>query len=151
MPYEWCCDSPYSRQTVSQARTWKTYGPWGWSSSEVGGGPERTLHSIKRRIMVRFGELCGLNTIREGHVHVSIGSASSSGGVERAALTLAEKHADLLHAIAAIESKHPELTGGLGVVEGELGDLQRQWEQIVNCEPHYHTFPFPNPRASPLS
>ncbi|KAG0696416.1 hypothetical protein DFH29DRAFT_1072087 [Suillus ampliporus] len=118
------------------------------SSSEVGGGPKKTSRLMKRRTMVGLEELRGLNAAGEVRTHASIESASSSGGVERAALTLAEKHADLLHAIAAAESRRLELTGQLTAVEGELGELKRKWERIVNREPPHPTLPLPNAHTS---
>ncbi|KAG1738122.1 uncharacterized protein EDB91DRAFT_1139102 [Suillus paluster] len=118
------------------------------SSSEFGGGPKRTSRSMKRRTMAGLEELRGLNAVGEARAHVSFGSASASGGTERVALTLAEKHADLLHAIAAAESKRLELTGQLAAVEGDLGELKRKWERIVNREPHYPSLPFSNANTS---
>ncbi|KAG1839762.1 hypothetical protein DFJ58DRAFT_811716 [Suillus subalutaceus] len=92
-------------------------------------GHKKTSRSMKRRTIVGLEELRGLNTLGEARARVSVGSASASvnGGVERAALTLAEKHADLLHAIAAAESRRLELTGQLAVVEGDLAELKRKW------------------------
>ncbi|KAG1721926.1 hypothetical protein EDB19DRAFT_1770461 [Suillus lakei] len=75
-------------------------------------------------------------------------NASAIGSIDRVALTLAEKHADLLHAIAAAESKRLELTGQLAAVEGELGELKRKWERIVNREPPHPILPSSAPTAS---
>lgn len=98
--------------------------------------------------MAGLEELRGLNAIGEALPRVSVGSASTGGGVERAALTLAEKHADLLHAIAAAESRRLELTGQLAAVEGDLGELKRKWERIVNREPYHPTLPSSTPTVS---
>lgn len=51
---------------------------------------------------------------------------------ERPPLTLAEKHAELLHFIAQKESKCLELRSQLAVHEEELLQLKRKWERIVN-------------------
>ncbi|PPQ85473.1 hypothetical protein CVT24_008311, partial [Panaeolus cyanescens] len=51
---------------------------------------------------------------------------------ERGPVTLAEKHADLLHFIAQKESKCLELRSQLQVHEAELLQLKRKWERIVN-------------------
>ncbi|TFK38095.1 hypothetical protein BDQ12DRAFT_683966 [Crucibulum laeve] len=53
-------------------------------------------------------------------------------GKERPPLTLAEKHADLLHFIAQKESKCLELRSQLAVHESELLQLKRKWERIIN-------------------
>ncbi|KAG1884321.1 hypothetical protein F4604DRAFT_203913 [Suillus subluteus] len=113
-------------------------------------GHKKTSRSMKRRTIVGLEELRGLNTLGEPRTRVSVESASASinGGVERAALTLAEKHADLLHAIAAAESRRLELTGQLAVVEGDLADLKRKWGRIVNREPYHPILPSSTPTAS---
>lgn len=111
-------------------------------------GHKRTSRSMKRRTMAGLEELRGLNAVGEACPRVSVGSACASGGVERAALTLAEKHADLLHAIAAAESRRLELTGQLAAVEGDLAELKRKWERIVNREPYHPTLPSSTPTAS---
>jgi len=51
---------------------------------------------------------------------------------ENTPLTLAEKHADLLRFIAQKEAKCMELRGQLASQEGELVQLKRKWERIVN-------------------
>ncbi|CAA7257294.1 unnamed protein product [Cyclocybe aegerita] len=51
---------------------------------------------------------------------------------ERPPLTLADKHADLLHFIAQKESKCLELRSQLAAHEAELAQLKRKWERIVN-------------------
>ncbi|PPQ66002.1 hypothetical protein CVT26_010662 [Gymnopilus dilepis] len=51
---------------------------------------------------------------------------------ERPPVTLAEKHAELLHFIAQKESKCLELRSQLAVHEAELLQLKRKWERIVN-------------------
>ncbi|KAG1854765.1 hypothetical protein C8R48DRAFT_319100 [Suillus tomentosus] len=109
---------------------------------------KRTSRSMKRHTMVGLEELRGLNAVGEARTRLSVGSASASGGVERAALTLAEKHADLLRAIAAAESRRLELSGQLAAVEGDLGELKRKWERIVNREPPHPTLPSSTPTAS---
>ncbi|KAG1803350.1 uncharacterized protein BJ212DRAFT_1396305 [Suillus subaureus] len=113
-------------------------------------GHKRTSRSMKRRTIVGLEELRGINALGEARTRVSVGSASASanGGIERAALTLAEKHADLLHAIAAAESRRLELTGQLAAVEGDLAELKRKWERIVNREPYHPTLPSSTPTAS---
>ncbi|KAG2143518.1 uncharacterized protein EDB93DRAFT_1155350 [Suillus bovinus] len=111
-------------------------------------GHKRTSRLMKRHTMVGLEELRGLNAVGEARARVSVGSASASEGVERAALTLAEKHADLLHAIAAAESRRLELTGQLAAVEGDLGELKRKWERIVNREPPHPTVPLSTPTTS---
>ncbi|KAG2152758.1 hypothetical protein DEU56DRAFT_775859 [Suillus clintonianus] len=108
-------------------------------------GHKRTSRSMKRRTMAGLEELRGLNAVGETRAHRN---TSTSGSVERAALTLAEKHADLLHAIAAAESRRLELTGQLAAVEGDLGELKRKWERIVNREPYHPTLPSSTPTAS---
>ncbi|KAH9000810.1 hypothetical protein EDB86DRAFT_2902960 [Lactarius hatsudake] len=50
------------------------------------------------------------------------------------ALTLAEKHVDLLQFIAQKESKCLELRSQLAAHESELTDLKRKWERIVHRE-----------------
>jgi len=55
-------------------------------------GHKRTSRSMKRHTMVGLEELRGLNAVGEARAHASVGSASANGGVERAALTLAEKY-----------------------------------------------------------
>ncbi|KAG2339688.1 hypothetical protein BDR05DRAFT_578245 [Suillus weaverae] len=110
-------------------------------------GHKRTSRLMKRRTIVGLEELRGLNAVGACS-HVSVRSASASKGVERAALTLAEKHADLLHAIAAAESRRLELTGQLAAVEGDLGELKRKWERIVNREPYHPPLPSSTPTAS---
>ncbi|PCH44973.1 hypothetical protein WOLCODRAFT_139355 [Wolfiporia cocos MD-104 SS10] len=63
----------------------------------------------------------------------SLGSAElMSPQPERAPLTLAEKHADLLHFIAQKESKCLELRTQLAAHEEELAQLKRKWEHIVS-------------------
>lgn len=111
-------------------------------------GHKRTSRSMKRRTIVGLEELRGLNTLGKTRTRVSVGSASANGGVETAALTLAEKHADLLHAIAAAESRRLELTGQLTAVEGDLAELKRKWERIVNREPYHPILPSSTPTAS---
>ncbi|KAG1793716.1 uncharacterized protein HD556DRAFT_468245 [Suillus plorans] len=111
-------------------------------------GRKRTSRSMKRHTMVGLEELRGLNAVGEARTRLSVGSASASGGVERAALTLAEKHADLLREIAAAESRRLELSGQLAAVEGDLGELKRKWERIVNREPPHPTLPLSTPTAS---
>ncbi|KAJ7236196.1 hypothetical protein C8J57DRAFT_1571050 [Mycena rebaudengoi] len=59
-------------------------------------------------------------------------------------LTLAEKHADLLHFIAQKESKCLELRDQLAAHEKELLTLKRKWERIVArgfSSPHNTSFP----------
>ncbi|KAJ7627686.1 hypothetical protein DFH06DRAFT_1443306 [Mycena polygramma] len=56
----------------------------------------------------------------------------SNTGPERSPVTLAEKHADLLHFIAQKESKCLELRSQLAVHEAELLQLKRKWERIVS-------------------
>lgn len=51
---------------------------------------------------------------------------------ENVPLTLAEKHADLLRFIAQKEAKCMELRTQLASQEGELAQLKRKWEKIVN-------------------
>ncbi|KAF4616703.1 hypothetical protein D9613_008804 [Agrocybe pediades] len=51
---------------------------------------------------------------------------------DRPPVTLAEKHAELLHFIAQKESKCLELRSQLAVHEAELLELKRKWERIVN-------------------
>ncbi|KAH9477420.1 hypothetical protein JR316_0009633 [Psilocybe cubensis] len=51
---------------------------------------------------------------------------------DRPPVTLAEKHAELLHFIAQKESKCLELRSQLAVHEAELLQLKRKWERIVN-------------------
>ncbi|KAF7326354.1 hypothetical protein MVEN_02621700 [Mycena venus] len=51
---------------------------------------------------------------------------------ERSPVTLAEKHADLLHFIAQKESKCLELRSQLAMHEAELLQLKRKWERIVS-------------------
>ncbi|KAG2098971.1 uncharacterized protein F5147DRAFT_713042 [Suillus discolor] len=111
-------------------------------------GCKRTSRSMKRHTMVGLEELRGLNAVGEARTRLSVGSASASGGVERAALTLAEKHADLLHEIAAAESRRLELSGQLAAVEGDLGELKRKWERIVNREPPHPILSSSTPTAS---
>ncbi|OAX40817.1 hypothetical protein K503DRAFT_864335 [Rhizopogon vinicolor AM-OR11-026] len=101
---------------------------------QVGGGPTKTSRSMKRRTMA------GLESFRVSEARVDV---IVEGG-SKAPLTLADKHADLLHAIAAAESRRLELQGQLTAVEGELGDLKRKWERIVNREP-------PHPTLAPSS
>ncbi|KII91127.1 hypothetical protein PLICRDRAFT_495976 [Plicaturopsis crispa FD-325 SS-3] len=65
------------------------------------------------------------------------GDRNSTGSVEsrdseRPPVTLAEKHADLLHFIAQKESKCLELRSQLEVHEAELLQLKRKWERIVS-------------------
>ncbi|KAJ7637061.1 hypothetical protein FB45DRAFT_454532 [Roridomyces roridus] len=63
--------------------------------------------------------------------------------VDRSPVTLAEKHADLLHFIAQKESKCLELRSQLAVHEGELLQLKRKWERIVSrgfTSPHNSSF-----------
>ncbi|KAJ7336429.1 hypothetical protein DFH08DRAFT_1083189 [Mycena albidolilacea] len=70
---------------------------------------------------------------------------------ERSPVTLAEKHADLLHFIAQKESKCLELRSQLAVHEAELLQLKRKWERIVSrgfTSPHN---PAPSPSAAPSS
>ncbi|CCM02506.1 uncharacterized protein FIBRA_04608 [Fibroporia radiculosa] len=63
----------------------------------------------------------------------SVGSADlQSPRVERAPLTLTEKHADLLQFIAQKESKCLELRSQLAIHEAELAELKRKWERIVS-------------------
>ncbi|KAH9057946.1 hypothetical protein EDB83DRAFT_2389158 [Lactarius deliciosus] len=50
------------------------------------------------------------------------------------ALTLAERHVDLLQFIAQKESKCLELRSQLAAHESELTDLKRKWERIVHRE-----------------
>ncbi|KAG2067074.1 hypothetical protein BDR04DRAFT_1105591 [Suillus decipiens] len=104
-------------------------------------GYKRTSRLMKRRTIVGLEELRRINTAGEARARVSVGSASANASVERVALTLAEKHADLLHAIAAAESKRLELTGQLATVEEDLGELKRKWERIVNHEPYHPILP----------
>ncbi|KAF8908407.1 hypothetical protein CPB85DRAFT_1436036 [Mucidula mucida] len=52
--------------------------------------------------------------------------------IYREPVTLAEKHADLLHFIAQKESKCLELRSQLAVHEAELLELKRKWERIVS-------------------
>ncbi|KAG1744191.1 hypothetical protein EDB19DRAFT_1696095 [Suillus lakei] len=111
-------------------------------------GPKRTSRSMKRRTMVGLEELRGLHAVGEAHAQANAPNASAIGSIDRVALTLAEKHADLLHAIAAAESKRLELTGQLAAVEGELGELKRKWERIVNREPPHPILPSSAPTAS---
>ncbi|KAK7046739.1 hypothetical protein R3P38DRAFT_2875584 [Favolaschia claudopus] len=61
---------------------------------------------------------------------------------ERSPVTLAEKHADLLHFIAQKESKCLELRSQLAMHEAELLQLKRKWERIVSrgfTSPHNPT------------
>ncbi|RXW21987.1 hypothetical protein EST38_g3875 [Candolleomyces aberdarensis] len=51
---------------------------------------------------------------------------------DRPPITLAEKHAELLHFIAQKEAKCLELRSQLAVHEEELLQLKRKWERIVN-------------------
>ncbi|KAJ7138531.1 hypothetical protein C8R43DRAFT_1019447 [Mycena crocata] len=51
---------------------------------------------------------------------------------DRSPVTLAEKHADLLHFIAQKESKCLELRSQLAMHEAELLQLKRKWERIVS-------------------
>ncbi|KAJ7669034.1 hypothetical protein B0H17DRAFT_1209798 [Mycena rosella] len=70
-----------------------------------------------------------------GH-HSALVRSNSLGGAldrrERDPVTLAEKHADLLHFIAQKESKCLELRSQLAVHEAELLQLKRKWERIVS-------------------
>ncbi|KAF8632842.1 hypothetical protein AX15_001648 [Amanita polypyramis BW_CC] len=77
------------------------------------------------------------------------GTSSASLSVEdRPPLTLAEKHADLLHFIAQKESKCLELRSQLVMHEAELLQLKRNWERIIRRSfESPHSFP-PNPSAS---
>ncbi|KLO16125.1 hypothetical protein SCHPADRAFT_926762 [Schizopora paradoxa] len=59
-------------------------------------------------------------------------STAAAPARERAALTLVEKHADLLRFIAQKESKCLELRSQLAVHEAELLELKRKWERIVS-------------------
>jgi len=58
--------------------------------------------------------------------------SATAAGCERTALTLVEKHADLLQFIAQKESKCLELRSQLAVHEAELLELKRKWERIVS-------------------
>ncbi|KAJ7442496.1 hypothetical protein B0H11DRAFT_2204427 [Mycena galericulata] len=70
----------------------------------------------------------------------TLGRSNSVGGsldrrhtaAERSPVTLAEKHADLLHFIAQKESKCLELRSQLAMHEAELLQLKRKWERIVS-------------------
>ncbi|KAJ6486779.1 hypothetical protein C8R45DRAFT_1214102 [Mycena sanguinolenta] len=65
---------------------------------------------------------------------------------ERSPVTLAEKHADLLHFIAQKESKCLELRSQLAMHEAELLQLKRKWERIVSrgfISPHNASTPTP--------
>ncbi|KAI6012134.1 hypothetical protein BKA83DRAFT_4370600 [Pisolithus microcarpus] len=71
----------------------------------------------------------------KGYSHVNGDSVSSLEVVdtkEREPLTLADKHADLLHFIAQKERKCLELREQLAVHENELAELKRKWQQIIN-------------------
>ncbi|KAA1473071.1 hypothetical protein DENSPDRAFT_839495 [Dentipellis sp. KUC8613] len=62
----------------------------------------------------------------------STGSSGPGPTNPSAPLTLAEKHADLLHFIAQKESKCLELRAQLAAHEAELLTLKRSWERIVH-------------------
>jgi len=53
-------------------------------------GRKRTSRSMKRHTMVGLEELRGLNAVGETRTRLSVGSASASGGVERAILMSTE-------------------------------------------------------------
>ncbi|KAJ3513928.1 hypothetical protein NLJ89_g2674 [Agrocybe chaxingu] len=63
---------------------------------------------------------------------VATGNGKEPEQKERPPLTLADKHADLLHFIAQKESKCLELRSQLAAHEAELAQLKRKWERIVN-------------------
>ncbi|KAJ7853764.1 hypothetical protein B0H13DRAFT_2082523 [Mycena leptocephala] len=74
-----------------------------------------------------------------GHRSTLVRSNSVGGSLdrrstvpERSPVTLAEKHADLLHFIAQKESKCLELRSQLAMHEAELLQLKRKWERIVS-------------------
>jgi len=73
-------------------------------------------------------------SVSDGLHRVSISEVviQRPNGVERPPLTLAEKHAELLHFIAQKESKCLELRTQLAVHEAELLQLKRKWERIVS-------------------
>ncbi|KAJ2917934.1 hypothetical protein MD484_g2515, partial [Candolleomyces efflorescens] len=75
-----------------------------------------------------------------GNVGVELGASSRSVVINvdekekdaRPPVTLAEKHAELLHFIAQKEAKCLELRSQLAMHEEELLQLKRKWERIVN-------------------
>ncbi|KAJ7770608.1 hypothetical protein B0H16DRAFT_1881591, partial [Mycena metata] len=73
-------------------------------------------------------------------------SNANGGPPERSPVTLAEKHADLLHFIAQKESKCLELRSQLAMHEAELLQLKRKWERIVS-----RGFTLPHNPAPPSS
>ncbi|EIN08826.1 hypothetical protein PUNSTDRAFT_120390 [Punctularia strigosozonata HHB-11173 SS5] len=62
----------------------------------------------------------------------TLGLEGLDGKEERAPLTLAEKHADLLSFIAQKEARCMELRTQLATHEAELAELKRKWERIVH-------------------
>ncbi|KAF8970371.1 hypothetical protein BDZ97DRAFT_90061 [Flammula alnicola] len=116
--------SPLSSTYTTSANGGKSPGPGLARSSSLGGRGSRGSRSPA------VGERSSTGSI------LANSNSDTAKGVahlkERPPVTLAEKHAELLHFIAQKESKCLELRSQLAVHEAELLQLKRKWERIVN-------------------
>lgn len=114
-------------------------------NNSLGGPVRRNAKSRGASNRTSTGSLLGDSTMANAMKHLR----------ERSPVTVAEKHAELLHFIAQKESKCLELRSQLAMHEAELLQLKRKWELVVNrgfekyqASPSPSSASFPNPPSA---
>ncbi|KAJ8073633.1 hypothetical protein PM082_011911 [Marasmius tenuissimus] len=107
--------------------------PNSWSGrsrpAESNAAHERTRSGWKRETFA--GSITPTSSLEDGSSPSADEGKQDGGAQATTPLTLAEKHADLLHFIAQKESKCLDLRTQLATHEAELLQLKKKWERIV--------------------
>ncbi|KAK1232565.1 hypothetical protein PQX77_004323 [Marasmius sp. AFHP31] len=120
--------------TLSLKRSTSVGGrPNSWSGrsrpAESNAAHERTRSGWKRETFA--GSITPTSSLEDGSSPSADEEKQDGGAQATTPLTLAEKHADLLHFIAQKESKCLDLRTQLATHEAELLQLKKKWERIV--------------------